>query len=510
MRTDYAMYLRKSRADLEAEAHGEGDTLARHEHILMELAKSRSLPIGAIYREIVSGERIANRPVMQQLLAEVEEGRWKGVLVTETSRLARGDTIDQGIVAQAFKFSQTLIVTPSKTYDPTQEADEEWMEFGLFMSRQEYRMIRRRMNAGTKSAKKEGRYLASRAPYGYERYKLDGRGWSIRPIEPEAGVVKKIYEMFLSGKGAGEIASYLNLINIPSPTERAWVRQTVGLILRNPHYAGYIPSAVHPHKKIIKDGKITVKRPLNKQCELYEGVHEAIIPREMWDETQRLLVQNHKPRVPSALQQHNPLAGLLYCDKCGKKMQRHPQTGRNFERYNCLTVGCPTVSASLEQVEDLVLQGLKDFLYNLELQEQELPDMSTEQEALKSIDSQLAEQRKRLTKTFELVEDGIYTRETFLQRQAEINAEMSRLQTARQEIQQRIDSADAESAARENAAPQIRHVLDVYDRKSTPEERNNLLKQVIDRIDYHKTTKQRWSTENDLSVIIHPKISSHR
>ena len=128
MPTEYALYLRKSRADLEAEAHGEGDTLARHEHILMELAKSRALPIGAIDREIVSGERIANRPVMQQLLSEVEDGRWKGVLVTETSRLARGDTIDQGIVAQAFKFSGTLIVTPAKTYDPTQEADEDEYE----------------------------------------------------------------------------------------------------------------------------------------------------------------------------------------------------------------------------------------------------------------------------------------------------------------------------------------------------------------------------------------------
>lgn len=510
MPTDYALYLRKSRADLEAEAHGEGDTLARHEHILMELAKSRALPIGAIYREIVSGERIANRPVMQQLLSEVEDGRWKGVLVTETSRLARGDTIDQGIVAQAFKFSGTLIVTPSKTYDPTQEADEEWMEFGLFMSRQEYRMIRRRMTAGTRTAKKEGRYLASRAPYGYERCKLPGRGWSIRPIEPEAGVVRKIYDQFLSGKGAGEIAAYLNLLGIPSPTERAWVRQTVGLILRNPHYAGYIPSAVHPHKKLLKDGQLTVKRPLNKQCELYEGMHEAIIPRETWEATQRLLVQNHKPRVPSALQQHNPLAGLLYCDKCGKKMQRHPQTDRNFEKYYCPTVGCPTVSAPLEQVEKLVLQGLKDFLYNLDLQEQQLPDMSAEQEALKNIDSRLAEQRKRLTKTFELVEDGIYTREAFLQRQSEINAEMSRLQTVRQELQRKIDTHAAELSARKNAAPQIRHVLDVYDRKSAPAERSALLKQVIDRIDYHKTTKQRWSAENDLSVTIHPKISARK
>ena len=508
MPTDYAIYLRKSRADLEAEAHGEGDTLARHEHILMELAKSRALPIGAIYREVVSGERIANRPVMQQLLSEVEAGRWKGVLVTETSRLARGDTIDQGIVAQAFKFSGTLIVTPSKTYDTTQEMDEEWIEFGLFMSRQEYRMIRRRMTAGTKAAKREGRYVGSRAPYGYERYKLPGRGWSIRPIEPEAGVVKQIYELFLSGKGAGEIASYLNAMLIPSPVQKEWVRQTVGLILRNPHYAGLIPNAVHPFKKIVRDGQLTVTRPRNKQCELYEGIHEAIITREMWEETQRRLEKNHKPRVPSALQQHNPLAGLLYCDKCGKKMQRHPQTDRNFEKYYCPTVGCPTVSAPLEQVEDLVLQGLKKFLYNLELQEQELPDMSTEQSALKNIESQLADQRKRLTKTFELLEDGIYTRETFLQRQSEINAELSRLETARDALRQKIKTISSEADARSSYAPKIRHVLDVYDRSAAPAERNVLLKQVIDHIDYHKTTKQRWSSENDLSVTIHPKISS--
>lgn len=60
------------------------------------------------------------------------------------------------------------------------------MEFGLFMSRQEYRMIRRRQLAGTRASKKEGHYVPGRPPYGYERYKLDGRGWSLRPVEPQA------------------------------------------------------------------------------------------------------------------------------------------------------------------------------------------------------------------------------------------------------------------------------------------------------------------------------------
>jgi len=111
----YCLYLRKSRADMEAEARGEGETLARHEKILLDLAKKMRLNITQIYRELVSGESISSRPVMQQLLHEVEQGMWDGVLVVEVERLARGDTIDQGIVAQAFKYSNAKIITPVKT-----------------------------------------------------------------------------------------------------------------------------------------------------------------------------------------------------------------------------------------------------------------------------------------------------------------------------------------------------------------------------------------------------------
>ena len=61
----------------------------------LSLAKKNNLIISNIYREVVSGETIAARPVMQQLLREVEQNLWDGVLVMEVERLARGDTIDQ-------------------------------------------------------------------------------------------------------------------------------------------------------------------------------------------------------------------------------------------------------------------------------------------------------------------------------------------------------------------------------------------------------------------------------
>ena len=149
----YVIYLRKSRKDSDLEALGI-DVLKRHEETLLELA--RSLPIGAIYREVVSGDSIDARPEMVRLLSEVESGIWEGVLVVEVERLARGDTIDQGRVQRAFFYSNTLIVTPGKTYNPAIENDNEYFEFSLFMSRREYATIKRRMQAGRIRSVKDG------------------------------------------------------------------------------------------------------------------------------------------------------------------------------------------------------------------------------------------------------------------------------------------------------------------------------------------------------------------
>lgn len=164
----YAIYLRKSRADVEMEALGEMETLARHEKILTELAKRQGLQIGRIYKEIVSGESIEDRPKMKELIEDVYSKKWKGVLVMEVERLARGDTRDQGTVAEAFKYSNTLIITPVKTYDPTNQYDEEYFEFGLFMSRREYKTIQRRLQTGKMQSIKEGNYMGSLPPYGYD------------------------------------------------------------------------------------------------------------------------------------------------------------------------------------------------------------------------------------------------------------------------------------------------------------------------------------------------------
>ena len=129
-----AIYLRKSRLDLELE--GQEETLARHERILVDYCNRSGLSIAKIYKEVVSGEDIENRPIVQQLLRDVQEGLYEGVVVVELERLSRGNQIDQVEIAETFKRSNTKIYTLNKVYDLSSEDsfDEDFFEFGLFMS----------------------------------------------------------------------------------------------------------------------------------------------------------------------------------------------------------------------------------------------------------------------------------------------------------------------------------------------------------------------------------------
>ena len=82
------MYLRKSRKDDEYSVASNEDVLARHELLLRDTAKRNKIIVSEIYREVRSGDSISARPMMQQLLSELADGRWDGVLVVEIERLA--------------------------------------------------------------------------------------------------------------------------------------------------------------------------------------------------------------------------------------------------------------------------------------------------------------------------------------------------------------------------------------------------------------------------------------
>lgn len=524
---EYCMYLRKSRADLEAEAHGEGETLARHERILTDYAIKNKLNVTKIHKEIVSGETIASRPVMQQLLSEVEQGVWTGVLVVEVERLARGDTIDQGLVAQTFKYSGTKIITPMKIYDPSNEFDEEYFEFGLFMSRREYKTINRRLQAGRTASVKEGKWVGNKSPYGYKRVKLpDQKGYTLEIVPEEANVVKMVFELYTIGEkqqdgslkrlGSTLIANKLNDMKIPSSTGGKWIPSRILDMLRNPVYAGKVRWNHRPQVKKMQDGVISTGRPRADKEDILicNGLHDAIIDEDLFNKAQEYLKNNKPKPAPKLRPIKNPLSSLIICGQCGAKMVRRPYPNRLPDTLLCPQSGCKNISSYLSYVESRLLVSLQQWLtdYKLQLSIENKENISNNEievkkQNIKRLENEIEGLNKQMNSIYDFLEQGIYSTEVFLERSKVINNKLREAEDALNIIKKELEK---DSKIQKNIIefiPKVEHVLAVYDSVEDPEVKNSLLSEVISKAVYTKTQRVGKDKNFDnFELVVYPKM----
>ncbi len=471
----YCMYLRKSRADAEAELRGEGETLARHRRTLLELAKRRGIELTAEYCEIVSGDSIAARPQMQALLADIETKKYTGVLCMEIERLARGNTIDQGIVAQAFKDSGTLIITPVKTYDPNNEFDEEYFEFSLFMSRREYKTIKRRMQAGRLASVKEGNYIGTTAPYGYRKTHPEPKVHTLEIIPEEAEHVHLMYRMYMDGNGPRAIASELNARGVVPVKTAMWEPVSVKKILQNPIYKGMVQWRT---------------KGSGESC--YKGMHPAIIPPDVFDAVQDKRRANPAAQVPDQKDVKNHYHNVLFCANCGHQMRRRyiKQSGKAHMLCRYKTCTGKVVSATMDSVDDAVLSALHFRVGELETL---LAAGDTKGAVVKDRNSEekrryvqeLQRVKKQQTRLYDLLEQEVYDTPTFLERMQVLNA-------ARAELERRIADIEREEVAPKRSVEEsivhLKHVIERFP-SANADEKNRLLLLVVKKIWYKKTEK---------------------
>lgn len=508
MSSQYAIYLRKSRADREAEARGEGETLARHEQICLEVAKRQGLAVTDIYKEVVSGESIEARPQMQLLLEAVEQGKYAGVIVVEVERLARGDTIDQGTVARAFSLSRTKIITPLKTYDPDNEYDEEYFEFGLFMSRREYKTINRRIQRGRIASVKEGRFIGSTPPYGYDKVKIvKDKGYTLAPNADEAPVVQRIYNMYTNGIGMIQIANALDKDGIKPRNRDYWSRSTISDILRNPVYIGKIRWSYRPDVKQSTGGKITVRRIQNPDCIMADGLHPALISEEIWNDAQEKLSRHKKPPLKLDVSLQNPLTGLIFCAKCGATMTRIGTGSHNpHATLRCSDRRCTNVSSRLDLVERSTLEILAGWLesYKLKMKAEQptVIEFGINERALNNTRSELEKVEKQIEQTFDLLEQQVYDIPTFQQRNQLLAHKREDLTAEIERLEEEIEKAHRNRQAYKYIIPRVQKVLEIYHSLENAKAKNEILKTVIDRITYSKSTPNRKGQGDQATFVI--------
>lgn len=284
-----AIYVRVS-----TEEQKEGFSILAQIKLVTEYCEKNNISIHKIYTdEGISGQK-EDRPEFQQMIKDAEKHLFDVILVHKFDRFARNVELSQKIKNRLKKAKINVI----SITEPIEDSPIGFFQEGLLELLSEYyvRNLSREVKKGMRGRAESGLALGA-MPYGYDNE---------RNIIPEqADIVRKIFEMYLDGWGVVKISKWLNDNRIPTYKKNTarWCYRIIQNVIRQEKYAGYF---IYDKKE-------------------YQGKWTPIIPKEDFEKATNIRFDKFN-NIPNYNTKHSevfPLLGLLFCEKCGRRMQIH-------------------------------------------------------------------------------------------------------------------------------------------------------------------------------------------
>lgn len=414
---------------------------------------------GIFADEGITGTSARKRPEFLRMIRQCKQGKIDIVLTKSISRFAR-NTVDCLNYVRALKELGIAVIFEKENMN-TLEVDSEILitMLGAF-AQSESESISANVRWGIRQAMKEGKVtIQYKYLYGYRK----GDDGKPAIIPDQAEVVRKIYDMFLSGTPVRGIQEYLNTSAVPNINgEPKWARSAVDSILTNEKYCGdvllqktYIDDCIN--KKVKKN---TGQLPMY----LVQNHHEGIISRETFDAAQAELARRSagkspsKKNAPTGRSRYSSkyaLSDRLYCGECGTRYQRCTWRNRDGSKrivWRCVSrvdygnTYChdsPTLDE--EPLHRAILAAIngavrdKDtIIYNLKnAMEKELAPVAGQQLSLSEIDNMLEQLNAEFSKVLvEASECG--NQAAYSDRFRDIMRKQTALKSQRDEIQRML------------------------------------------------------------------------
>lgn len=301
----------------------DGYSLDAQKDKLKKYAEFQDMVVAGEYSdEGKSGKNIEGRPQFMQMLKDIESGKDKVefVLVFKLSRFGRNAADVLSSLQRMQDFGVNLICVEDGI-DSSKDSGKLMISVLSAVAEIERENILVQTMEGRRQKAREGKWNGGFAPYGY---KLENGYLYI--AEDEAEVIRIIYDKYVNTTmGASAVANYLN--------EHGYVKKKrqnntldmfsahfIKLVLDNPVYCGKLAYGRRKNEKIAGTRN---QYHIVKQDEypVYEGVHEAIIPEEVWQMAQRKRQETGVKSEKIYNQEHeNILSSILRCPVCGAAM----------------------------------------------------------------------------------------------------------------------------------------------------------------------------------------------
>ncbi|MBI3442330.1 MAG: recombinase family protein [Candidatus Sungbacteria bacterium] len=325
----YFLYARKSTDVEDKQVRSIEDQLAE----LRDFAKREGLNIIEEFIEKQSA-KTPGRPIFNEMIARIERGEATGIVSWHPDRLAR-NSIDGGRIIYLVDTEKiTSLKFPIFSFENTSQG-KLMLGFILGMSKYYVDNLSENVKRGLRQKIKRGEY-PSIAPVGYLN---DVRTKTIVVNRKKAKVVKAAFELYAKNESRLEdISEFFYQHGVITKGNKRLFRNRVKNILTNPIYHGLFRYA----------------------GEVYEGKHEPIITKKLYDKVQEVLRERGKPDRKA----NDPkvFCGLLRCGSCGMmitaedrvKLQKNGNI-HNYTYYHCTkkskTMKCPEPCIREEELD---------------------------------------------------------------------------------------------------------------------------------------------------------------
>ena len=449
-----ALYARLSRDD---EKEGISGSIQNQKAILEKYASDNRLPNPKFFFDDGYSGVSFTRPAFMEIMELAEQGLVANLVVKDdfvrlnVRYIAIMDNID----------------TANGVSDivPMQDLFNEWHAKNT--SDKVRRVMQSRGNAGIP--------LTTNVPFGYKKDPGDRNKWIVD--EPAAEIVRRIFQMCVSGLGPTQIAKRLKADGVLTPSEyqrsvgvncptklpeypHKWCSHTVAEILDRQEYVGDTVN-FRTCRQSFK-----LKRQLDRPQEewkIFPDTHPAIIDRETYALVQNLRQHRRRPTRKGAV---SMFSGLLYCADCGSKLGYSATNNYKREQayffcsgYRKNTDLCSAHYIREKVVEQLVLEGLQRLLWYVQVYEkqfaqeqmerfglQEKKELTTKRRELDKAKQRVAEIDQLIQKSYEDMSKGLLSEERFATLTVSLETEQKRLKAAIPEMEASLEATTDKAA----------------------------------------------------------------
>ena len=271
-----------------------------------------------------SGKSIEGRMQFRQMMEDVKSGKdnISYVLVFKLSRFGRNaaDVLSTLQVMQDFGVN---LICVEDGIDSSKDAGKLMISVLSAVAEIERENIRVQTMEGRIQKAREGKWNGGFAPYGYQL--VNGK---LEINEEEAVAIRTIYDQYVNTDiGSNGISKYLEnhgirKIQRQNGKNPLFDAHLVRLILKNPVYCGKI---AYGRRKTEKIHGTRNEYHLVEQDNflLVDGLHEAIIPEDVWNAAQAKLIAQAKKYEhvnKGKNERTHLLSGIVKCPICGAGM----------------------------------------------------------------------------------------------------------------------------------------------------------------------------------------------